>query len=116
MASTANVVPRKSYDPVYSMDEDKRPDSPSQHSAVPLTTPTYPPNSYVFDAERGAQKSGHPRGSPSRPGLSTNSSWDLFSGAQKSYAQFDPAMASEPHLAFADGDVPNTTVIEMFCT
>ena len=40
-------------------------------------------------------------------------SWDLLSGYKKfehSYEEFDTRKASEKHLVFADGDVPNTTV------
>ncbi|KAH9963910.1 Mechanosensitive ion channel-domain-containing protein [Russula dissimulans] len=39
-----------------------------------------------------------------------NSSWDLLGGARKfgqAYEQFDPRNASEQHLVFADGDLPN---------
>ena len=45
----------------------------------------------------------HPRGS----------SWDLLGGARKfneAYEQFDPRNASEQHLVFADGDLPNSKV------
>src|SRR5260221_13948237 len=41
-----------------------------------------------------------------------NSSWDML-GARKigqAYEQFDPRNASEQHLAFADGDLPNSKV------
>ena len=40
-------------------------------------------------------------------------SWDLLAGYKKfehSYEEFDTRKASEKHLVFADGDVPNTTV------
>ena len=42
-----------------------------------------------------------------------NSSWDMLGGARKigqAYEQFDPRNASEQHLAFADGDLPNSKV------
>lgn len=40
-----------------------------------------------------------------------SSSWDLLGGARKfneAYEQFDPRNASEQHLVFADGDLPNS--------
>lgn len=46
-----------------------------------------------------------------------NSSWDIFSGVKKfehDYQEFDPRNASEAHLVFADGDVPNNKVSLMF--
>ena len=53
---------------------------------------------------------GHPNKSPS---------WDLLAGYRKfehSYEEFDTRKASEKHLVFADGDVPNTTVsLVFFC-
>ena len=42
-----------------------------------------------------------------------NSTWDVFGGARRlghAYEQFDPRNASEQHLAFADGDLPNSKV------
>jgi hypothetical protein len=42
-----------------------------------------------------------------------SSSWDLLGGARKfgqAYEQFDPRNASEQHLVFADGDLPNSKV------
>lgn len=44
-------------------------------------------------------------------------SWDLLAGYKKfehSYEEFDTRKASEKHLVFADGDVPNTTVSAVF--
>jgi len=44
---------------------------------------------------------------------SRNSSWDMLGGARKfgqAYEQFDPRNASEQHLVFADGDLPNSKV------
>jgi hypothetical protein len=52
------------------------------------------------------------RGHPSK-----NPSWDLLAGYRKfehSYEEFDTRKASEKHLVFADGDVPNTTVSLLF--
>jgi len=48
-----------------------------------------------------------------RPTNSRNSSWDVFSGLKRfeqGYEQFDTRNASEAHLQFADGDVPNGKV------
>lgn len=45
--------------------------------------------------------------------ISHNSSWDILSGIKKfeqSYQEFDSRHASEAHLVFADGDVPNNKV------
>lgn len=45
-----------------------------------------------------------------------HSSWDML-GARKigqAYERFDPRNASEQHLAFADGDLPNSKVIFFF--
>lgn len=42
-----------------------------------------------------------------------SSSWDVLGGARKfneAYEQFDPRNASEQHLVFADGDLPNSKV------
>jgi len=42
-----------------------------------------------------------------------NSSWDMLGGARKigqAYEQFDSRNASEQHLAFAEGDLPNSKV------
>ena len=44
-------------------------------------------------------------------------SWDLLAGYRKfehSYEEFDTRNASEKHLVFADGDVPNSTVSPTF--
>lgn len=69
-----------------------------------------------YDPERGSrsQTPGMPEASMSPgPGNSRNSSWDLMSGIKKfehSYEEFDSRNASQAHLAFADGDVPNNKV------
>lgn len=42
-----------------------------------------------------------------------NSSWDLLAGIRKfehEYSEFDSRHANEPHLRFADGDVPKNKV------
>lgn len=49
----------------------------------------------------------------SRGHLRKSPSWDLLSGYRKfehSYEEFDTRNASQKHLVFADGDVPNTAV------
>ena len=47
----------------------------------------------------------------SRPGLgSRNSSWDLLKRFEHSYEEFDSRNASENHLAFAEGDMPQNKV------
>lgn len=49
--------------------------------------------------------------------LSKSPSWDLLAGYRKfehSYEEFDTRNASEKHLVFADGDVPNTAVSVAF--
>ncbi|KAI0256318.1 hypothetical protein BJV78DRAFT_1117812 [Lactifluus subvellereus] len=48
---------------------------------------------------------------------SRHHSWDLLGGARKfgqAYEQFDPRDASEQHLAFADGDLPNTKFVRFY--
>ncbi|KAJ6499283.1 Mechanosensitive ion channel-domain-containing protein [Mycena sanguinolenta] len=67
------------------------------------------PETLRFDPERGATTSTkHASGS-----------WDYFAGMgrkiEHSYEEFDPARnASEPHLAFADGDVPTDKVSKLY--
>jgi hypothetical protein len=54
----------------------------------------------------------HPQSQQHTPST-RNSSWDLLGGARKfgeAYEQFDSRNASEQHLAFADGDLPNSKV------
>jgi hypothetical protein len=57
-----------------------------------------------FDSHSQSQhKPQHPRGT----------SWDLLGGARKineAYEHFDSRNASEQHLVFADGDLPNSKV------
>ncbi|KAJ7188245.1 Mechanosensitive ion channel-domain-containing protein [Mycena filopes] len=63
-----------------------------------------------YDPEQAA---GMPR-PPHTPG----GSWDLLSGVRKmehSYQEFDPSRnASEAHLAYAEGDVPNTGASKLY--
>ena len=61
------------------------------------------PQQVYFDSHSQNQRPQHPRGS----------SWDLLGGARKineAYEQFDSRNASEQHLVFADGDLPNSKV------
>lgn len=65
--------------------------------------------------KEGGSYSEMPTPDPSggRGHTSKNPSWDLLAGYKKfehSYEEFDTRKASEKHLVFADGDVPNTTV------
>jgi len=46
-----------------------------------------------------------------------NSSWDLLGGARKfgqAYEHFDSRNASEQHLVFADGDLPNFKFVRFY--
>ncbi|CDO72761.1 hypothetical protein BN946_scf184994.g14 [Trametes cinnabarina] len=52
-------------------------------------------------------------GTPSHRNSRVNGSWDLLAGMRKfeqGYEQFDSRNASQPHLAFADGDMPQGKV------
>jgi len=65
--------------------------------------------------KEGGSPSEMPTPNPSPgPGHTNKSpSWDLLAGYKKfehSYEEFDTRKASEKHLVFADGDVPNTAV------
>jgi len=54
----------------------------------------------------------HPQSQQHTPST-RNSSWDLLGGARKlgeAYEHFDSRNASEQHLAFADGDLPDSKV------
>ena len=66
------------------------------------------PQQSYSDSDSQQQKPRHnPRGS----------SWDLLGGARKineAYEHFDPRNASEQHLVFADGDLPNSKVSHRF--
>ena len=76
-----------------------------------------PGNSDVEANKEGDSYSQMPTPEPSgRKGhghLNKSPSWDLLAGYRKfehSYEEFDTRNASEKHLVFADGDVPNTAV------
>jgi hypothetical protein len=87
---------------------------PPEHSADPFaakadSVPTQPPPANLH-LIRDAEQAGIP-GLPIMGGRS--SSWDLLSGVKKfeqDYQGFDTRNASEAHLVFADGDVPNNKV------
>ena len=69
--------------------------------------------------EAGSSYSEMPTPDPSggRGHTSKSPSWDLLAGYKKfehSYEEFDTRNASEKHLVFADGDVPNSTVSLLF--
>lgn len=54
-----------------------------------------------------------PDPSGGRGHMGKNPSWDLLAGYRKfehGYEEFDTRNASEKHLVFADGDIPNTPV------
>lgn len=70
-----------------------------------------------YDPERGQSTSTLPGSGASTPGgarrrshLPRNSSWDLLAGIRTEYEEFDTRKASEAHLAFAQGDIPNNKV------
>lgn len=72
-------------------------------------------NSDVEANKEGGSFSEMPTPDPSgsKGHASKNPSWDLLAGYRKfehSYEEFDTSKASEKHLVFADGDVPNTPV------
>ncbi|KAI0001284.1 Mechanosensitive ion channel-domain-containing protein [Russula compacta] len=59
----------------------------------------------------------HPQSQSQRRHSARNSSWDLLGGARKlghAYEQFDPRHASQDHLAFADGDLPNSKFVRFY--
>jgi hypothetical protein len=92
--------------------------NPAQHSTTSLHHPQHgdDPSQTQVDREEedrqqvyfdshseNHQHKQHPR----------SSSWDLLGGARKfneAYEHFDSRNASEQHLVFADGDLPNSKV------
>lgn len=108
-------VDRANSPPSIDHGDNPRSDSFSLHSRAPLaprvrmepmpTGPSMPvPN---------APAMGRPPLSQSSSGLTHragNSSWDLLSGIRKDYEGFDTRNATESHLQFAQGDVPNNKV------
>lgn len=78
----------------------------SSQSSLPLAKHIVGSESYelqpTHDPERAA-------GQAHKPG----SSWDLLSGVKRfehSYEEFDSRHATDPHLVFAEGDLPNNKV------
>ncbi|KAG6837735.1 hypothetical protein H0H93_003537 [Arthromyces matolae] len=72
------------------------PRSPQEVSGIPR------------DEERGPVSEGLPYQTKHR-----NSSWDLFGGIKRlehSYEEFDMRNSSQPHLVYADGDIPNSKI------
>lgn len=70
-----------------------------------------------YDPERGRSPNSTPgsgaatpNGTRPRSHLPRNSSWDLLAGIRNDYEEFDTRKASEAHLAFAQGDVPDNQV------
>ncbi|KIY73032.1 hypothetical protein CYLTODRAFT_342952 [Cylindrobasidium torrendii FP15055 ss-10] len=49
-----------------------------------------------------------------RPTSSRNPSWDMLRGKFDGYEQFDSRNASEAHLVFAEGDMPNDKVSKFY--
>ena len=92
--------------------------NPPSASLTPVHEPRVKFSSADSDVE--ATKDGRsysqmptPNPSGSRGHLNKSPSWDLLAGYRKfehSYEEFDTRNASEKHLVFADGDVPNTAV------
>ena len=99
-------------------------DSLSLHSNTPLAPQqTYqhmPPMPGTHSTDSAVITKDFSSGStPARPyGAGTdstrpNSSWDLLAGIRKfehEYSEFDTRNATQPHLRFADGDVPKNKV------
>ncbi|KAF9820412.1 hypothetical protein IEO21_01421 [Rhodonia placenta] len=74
------------------------------------------PRDYVtFDSR---QNSAHQRTETAeygRPHHSRSSgSWDLLGGIRHSYVDYDPRRASQAHLAFAEGDIPNNAFAKVY--
>lgn len=76
-------------------------DSFSLHSRAPL-------------AQNAAAPPSMPVAQPARPGAHRHgaSSWDILNGIRKDFEGFDPRNATEAHLQFAQGDMPNNLVCE----
>jgi hypothetical protein len=102
------------YDPI-----DLHPDSPLEHPEPPRGH-TYPPGVDpmaipMSNLSASASRYDPERGPGPKPELRhASGSWDMLAGLKKmehSYEEFDPARnATEPHLAFAEGDLPDNKV------
>lgn len=77
-------------------------------------------NAHGYDAERAQPSTGSdPASGLPRPGMpahSGSSNWDVLSGIKKfeqGYEEFDTRHASQAHLTFAEGDIPNNKVLSI---
>lgn len=94
---------------------------------------TYPPYSHtamssaslpLYEARKGdepglpyASDSKTPGTSMPRPRMSRSPSWDILNGIKRfenSYEEFDSRKATEDHLAFADGDMPQNKFARLY--
>ncbi|PSR78148.1 hypothetical protein PHLCEN_2v7557 [Hermanssonia centrifuga] len=69
-----------------------------------------------YDSERAATMPMPGQQSGLHPG-SRNGSWDVLAGIRKfehSYEEFDSSNASQSHLAFAEGDIPNNRFAKFY--
>ncbi|KAJ7901846.1 Mechanosensitive ion channel-domain-containing protein [Mycena olivaceomarginata] len=111
------------YDPI-----DLHPDSPLEHPEPPRGH-TYPPgvdpmaipmsNLSASASRTDASRYDPERGPGPKPELRhASGSWDMLAGLKKmehSYEEFDPARnATEPHLAFAEGDLPDNKASKLY--
>lgn len=88
--------------------------SVNSHSQTRVVQEGLPPQVYSDSHPQSQSQSQSQRRHSAR-----NSSWDLLGGARKlghAYEQFDSRHASQDHLAFADGDLPNSKVSAIGCT
>ena len=114
---------RTSYDTTQEVDYDAK----SYTSTTPLgDPPSYPPFPKASKhAHVQGQATHHQHieglpynsGSQSRPHNSRDSSWDLLAGIHKfehEYEEFDTRKVSQPHLQFAEGDLPQNRFVRFY--
>ncbi|KAK7057174.1 serine/threonine protein kinase [Favolaschia claudopus] len=101
---------------------DQRPSGPSSHPpnldgmSIPMSNLNLSPSPSHSDTLRYVPE----RVPGKRPEFPQPSgSWDMFSGIgrkfEDSYEQFDPSRdASQPHLVFAEGDIPNNKATKLY--
>ncbi|KAJ7218050.1 Mechanosensitive ion channel-domain-containing protein [Mycena pura] len=99
------------------------PNHESEHSmSIPLSnvhsSSSSRPDARPIQLPR-AYDSEHAAGSIYRPQVESSNSWDVLSGMgrkiEHSYQEFDAARdASEPHLAFAEGDIPDNHASKLY--
>ncbi|KAK0461093.1 Mechanosensitive ion channel-domain-containing protein [Desarmillaria tabescens] len=73
--------------------------------------------SQSYDAESGGFSSPSMPEPVKPPAHSRGSSWDILNGIRKfehSYEEFDSRNASQSHLVYADGDMPNNKVSKLY--